>query len=122
MRGTDHEQSVMFSYLSPEDRVPSVFGVVALVCGYRDEWCTFQTAAMLRRTRHRGLLRVGWVFYLCGRCLQPRSDTEPALPGTWIRITQGIRVSGHRNRVFRTRSDVTNLREYLPDLSFSGSC
>jgi transposase len=57
-----------------------------------------KTVAMLRKTRHRGLLRVGWVFTFAARRLQPRSHAESALPGSCLRITQGRSVSGNRLR------------------------
>ena len=45
-------------------RVEEVFGWV-------------KTVALLRKTRHRGVRRVGWLFTLGGRAVQPGADPEP---------------------------------------------
>src|ERR1035438_9423254 len=52
-----------------------------------------KTVGMLRKTRHRGVFKVGWVFTFAGHCLQPRAHAGSAV-GSSIRMSQGRSVPG----------------------------
>ena len=51
-----------------------------------------KTVAGLRKTRHRGLARVGWMFTLRTRRLQSGSDAQPRGGGSLNHHTQGGKI------------------------------
>jgi hypothetical protein len=65
LRGADHQQSGMFSYLPAEKRVPKIIRCVRFGRWSMQRcaiWAWLKTVGGLRKTRHRGLARVGWIL------------------------------------------------------------
>ena len=48
-----------------------------------------KTVGALRKTRHRGVFKVGWVFTFAAAAEQPGADAEPAVPGSSAGISLG---------------------------------
>ncbi len=66
MRGDDRQLAGMWSYMSPEQRVPAdhpLRPIRVMVDRIPAEMSPdFKTVGLLRTTRHRGRARVNWLF------------------------------------------------------------
>lgn len=67
--------------------------------------------ALMRKVRHRGIFKVGWVFTFAARCLQPRADADSGDAVSSVRISRGIRVPERRKQGVQGRYSPTGEQE-----------
>jgi hypothetical protein len=69
MRGEDQKQEAMFSYVSPQKRVPEdhpLRGIRAMVDSIEESFGWMKIIGLLKKVKLRGLDKVGWLFTFVG--------------------------------------------------------